>query len=173
VSDVTGIRACLWSAFEPYRSRYTARAFALTVLTDRAARIRLRRMAVLVAVDPHEGIVGTVAVQRLSASHAHLRGMAVDPRWRGKGVATALLRSALSIAVGGSLRPHRVTLETTPPLRTAMRFYARSGFRRTGTRRRWCGMSLIEYERCFPDRSSADRRATGRREPAGRGRSSR
>jgi ribosomal protein S18 acetylase RimI-like enzyme len=149
-TDVDGILACLSAAFAPFRSQYTARAYAATVLTEKAASLRLRRMTVLVADHPRRGIVGTVSVKWLPDEHAHLRGMAVLPAWQGRGVASALLRRALRIIQKRDRR--HVTLETTEPLQRAMEFYRRHGFYETLRRRSWGGMRLIEFELHLPVR---------------------
>ena len=102
-------------------------------------------MTVFVAVLRNRRIVGTVAVKRVSSAHAHLRGMAVVPRYEGQGVASALLTAALRHARKDG--PSRVTLETTAPLRRATRFYLDHGFRPTGRTRHWGGMQLFGFER--------------------------
>ncbi len=69
--------------------------------------------------------------------------MAVRPEWQGTGVAAQLLRH-----VESELRVKkcsRVTLDTTEPLRRAMRFYERNGYQRSGEVSDFFGMPLIEY----------------------------
>lgn len=144
-SDVGGIVECLHSAFEPYRSAYTATAFAATVLTTTTAKRRVRSMTVWVAVGRQGRILGTVAVKRASPRHAHLRGMAVLPEYQGQGIASALLEHTVRRARAKGFR--YVTLETTEPLTNAARFYLSHGFRRTGRSRHWGGMKLIGFER--------------------------
>ncbi|HXW67350.1 MAG TPA: GNAT family N-acetyltransferase [Thermoplasmata archaeon] len=169
LSDVAPILACLRDAFAPYRRRYTAVAFSATVLDARRLARRLRVQHVLVATDTHSRILGTVSVRLSAASHARLRGMAVPRERQGTGVANRLLRAALRFAHRRGC--HRVTLETTPPLRRAMRFYERQGFRRTGRYRNWGGMRLIEYAASLPEAAAlADvpRRRDVRRKKLGR-----
>jgi N-acetylglutamate synthase-like GNAT family acetyltransferase len=141
--DLPGIRSCLATAFEPYREAYTAEAFLDTVLTERSARERLGSMTVLVAVDRHDRVVGTVSFRRSSEAEGHLRGMAVLPEVQGSGVAAALL--ARAVAGVAALGCRRVTLGTTEPLARASRFYEKHGFRRTGTETNFFGMRLIEF----------------------------
>jgi ribosomal protein S18 acetylase RimI-like enzyme len=69
--------------------------------------------------------------------------MAVRPGDHGHGVATRLLEAA-----EGALRQRvctYVTLDTTSPLRRAIAFYEKHGYRRTGRRSEVLGMTLIEY----------------------------
>jgi len=144
-TDLDGIRACLGTAFAPYRRQYTPAAWAATVLTSARLARRMRTMTVLVAVERGGRIVGTLSVKRIAPRHAHLRGMAVVPDRQGTGVATRLLGAALRDL--HDRRGGTVTLETTAPLARAARFYARGGFVRTGSTRTWGGMRLTEWER--------------------------
>jgi ribosomal protein S18 acetylase RimI-like enzyme len=143
--DIAGIVACLAAAFEPYRDRYTAGAFADTVPDARGVRERLDAMRVFVA-DAGTGVVtGTIACLAVGGGEGHLRGMAVLPELASRGIADALLGAAEE-----ELRRRgctRVTLDTTAPLQRAIRFYARQGFRPTGRVSDFFGMSLYEYEK--------------------------
>jgi GNAT superfamily N-acetyltransferase len=69
--------------------------------------------------------------------------MAVRPEWQGAGVAAQLLRR-----VESELRERkcsRVSLDTTEPLRRAMRFYERNGYQRSGNVKDFFGMVMMEY----------------------------
>jgi GNAT superfamily N-acetyltransferase len=149
--DETGILNCLAAAFEPYRKDYTPAAFADTVLDPAMLGKRMRSMHVLVAT-PEPGsscsvrskftILGTVAAA-VSDDRGHLRGMAVLPELRGSGLAGQLLS-----AIEAWLREQgckRVTLNTTQPLHTAMRFYEKNGYARSGKTSDFFGMALVEY----------------------------
>jgi len=142
-SDARGILACLRAAFEPYRHSYTEQAFVDTVLTSETVRLRLASMAVLVAVTPAGEIVGTIGCSSINREEGHIRGMAVLARWLGCGVAKHLLQAAESELRSQGCR--RVTLDTTAPLERAMRFYEKSGYRRSGKVGNFFGMPLFEY----------------------------
>ena len=139
--DEAGILNCLSRAFEPYRAEYTALAYEDTVLNPSSIATRLREMHVLVAVADAK-IVGTVSGV-CDGAVAHLRGMAVLPEWRGKGVASQLLWSIEGWA--RSRKCSRITLDTTVPLRAAISFYERNGYRRSGKVGEFFGMTLLEY----------------------------
>jgi GNAT superfamily N-acetyltransferase len=69
--------------------------------------------------------------------------MAVLPSWQGSGVAAALLQHAESeLANQGCTF---ISLDTTEPLRAAMRFYEKNGYRRSGIVTDFFGMPLFEY----------------------------
>ena len=134
---------CLASAFAYYRDRYTAAAYADTVLSSETIRERMASMALFVASAPGGEIVGTIGCQVTSPGEGHLRGMAVLPSWQGHGVAADLLTAAEA-----ELRNQhcaRITLDTTEPLERAMRFYEKYGYRRSGSVADFFGMPLFEY----------------------------
>jgi ribosomal protein S18 acetylase RimI-like enzyme len=142
--DTPGILECLRRAFEPYRESYTAPAFTDTVLTPEALEKRQSEMQILVAADATNRVIGTIAY-RASNGEGHIRGMAVWPEHQGCGVARALLGKAESDL--RKLHCRSVTLDTTRPLSRAMRFYERSGFRRTGEITSFFGMELFAYQK--------------------------
>jgi N-acetylglutamate synthase-like GNAT family acetyltransferase len=127
-NDTPGILACLSAAFEDYRARYTLAAFLDTVLTPETIERRLQGMFVFVATDESGQIVGTVACNVIDKEEGHIRGLAVLPTWQGSGVAGRLLAHAVSKF--GERNCSRITLDTTEPLKRAIRFY---------------GMPLFEY----------------------------
>lgn len=69
--------------------------------------------------------------------------MAVLPEWRRTGLTAGLL-----LAIETWLENHgccRVTLDTTLPLKDAMRFYEKNGYVRSGKDADFFGMPLVEY----------------------------
>jgi [ribosomal protein S18]-alanine N-acetyltransferase len=141
--DAPGILACLATAFEPYRSQYTPDAYSDTVLSPGTLGDRMRSMSLFVAVDETGQVVGTIGCQVVSADEGHLRGMAVLPDQQGRGVAAQLLEAAETELRSRNCK--QITLDTTEPLRRAMRFYENSGYARTGRISDFFGMPLIEY----------------------------
>ena len=142
-ADEAGILACLRAAFDEYRESYTPAAFDDTVLSPAALRQRMGEMSLFVAVAENGEIVGTVGYGLAGGGEGHIRGMAVRPDHLGAGVAQRLLE-----AVEHELRQRRcarLTLDTTAPLRRAIRFYERNGFSPSGVVRDFHGMSLFEY----------------------------
>jgi GNAT superfamily N-acetyltransferase len=140
-ADAAAISACLLEAFTPYRSAYTLGAFADTVPTADQLHLRLQQMHILVATVAGE-VVGTISAA-VDGEQSHLRGMAVLPQCRGTGTAALLLA-----AIEDWLRAHgckQVTLDTTEPLRAAIAFYEKHGYRRSGNVSDFFAMPLIEY----------------------------
>jgi ribosomal protein S18 acetylase RimI-like enzyme len=141
--DAEGILECLRLAFTAYRESYTPQAFEDTVLTPGTIEQRLATMSVFVAVNPGGEVLGTIGYKIEHGREGHIRGMAVLPGQLGTGLAQRLLES-----VEVELRKRkcsRVTLDTTEPLKRAIRFYERNGFRPSGVVRDYFGMPLLEY----------------------------
>ncbi len=148
VEDAGATVQCLRAAFEPYRSEYTPQAWLDTVMTPDTLLQRLRSMTVLVAIDVQGNVVGTIGGAVVSPSEGHLRGMAVLPGGHGRGIAQLLLAAIEKDLVAEGCA--RISLDTTEPLRRAMRFYERNGFHRTGKISDFFGMPLIEYLKDLP-----------------------
>ncbi|HYR44487.1 MAG TPA: GNAT family N-acetyltransferase [Terriglobia bacterium] len=142
-ADTDGVLTCLRAAFRPYESRYTPAAYQDTVLTRDSLHARLKAMSIFVAVTEGGAIVGTIACQILAGGEGHLRGMAVDPEWHGRGISQQLLeRAELELK---AQKCHRITLDTTEYLKPAIRFYERNGYRRSGKTADFFGMVIHEY----------------------------
>jgi GNAT superfamily N-acetyltransferase len=101
-------------------------------------------MSVFVATDIAGQVVGTIACKVLDGDEGHLRGMAVRPGWQGSGLAKCLLETAEEELRRAGCKT--VTLDTTEPLKRAVRFYAKNGYRPSGS---GCffGMPLFEYRK--------------------------
>jgi putative acetyltransferase len=140
-ADASAILHCLAVAFAPYRSQYTPGAYADTVLTAETLSLRFRQMHILVATAGGK-IIGTVAGTK-TGEVGHLRGMAVLPEWHGRGIADKLLN-----AIEDWLRAcgcKQTTLDTTAPLKPAIKFYENHGYRHSGNVSDFFGMPLFEY----------------------------
>ena len=148
LADAEGILACLREAFELYRESYTHKGFLDTVLTRETIATRMSTMSIFVAVISEHEIAGTVACRVVTPDRGHLRGMAVRPQWHGHGIAQQLLEAAEAELRRRNCR--RITLNTTEPLKRAMRFYEKNGYRPTGKVANFFGMPLLEYEKNLP-----------------------
>jgi putative acetyltransferase len=82
----------------------------------------------LVAVDSDTGeAIGCGALRQLDSASAEIKRMYVEPRMRGTGVATGLLRALESAAAERGWRTLRLETGTEQP--DAQRFYGREGYR--------------------------------------------
>lgn len=98
-------------------------------LRDLAQEIAVYRVAV------EEGRpVGYMGMYHV-ADEGHITNIAVLPAWRGRGVASALLRSFVELAQSRELA--FLTLEVRAGNRGAIRLYEKFGFRQVGVRPRY------------------------------------
>jgi N-acetylglutamate synthase-like GNAT family acetyltransferase len=143
--DCIGILECLALAFAPFRESYTPEGFLDTVLTAESLAKRLLELVVFVAVEADGTVIGTISCKVVDGEEGHLRGMAVRPEWHGSRLATELLaRAEQELRNAGC---STITLDTTKPLRRAIRFYEKHGFRPTGSVADFFGMPLFQYRK--------------------------
>ena len=125
--DAPEISSVLLESFIEYRSRYTPEGFAATTPTSAQVQERLAEGRTWVVIFNHR-IVGTVSAV-LRNSSLYVRGMAIVPAARGKGVGRLLLRQVELYA--SELFCQRLFLSTTPFLERAISLYEHYGFKRT------------------------------------------
>jgi len=87
---------------------------------------------VYVACDARRRIAG-FALIRVVADESELLTIAVDPKWRGKGVGRALLRAGLDDLMHSPAR--RMFLEVSEENAPAIKLYQREGFTSISTRK--------------------------------------
>jgi GNAT superfamily N-acetyltransferase len=102
-------------------------------------------MSVVVATSTSGEVVGTVAYKVLEGGEGHLRGMSVRPEWHGSGLSKTLLQTAEDELRKAGCKT--ITLDTTEPLTSAIRFYEKNSFRPTGKIGCFFGMPLFEYSK--------------------------
>lgn len=96
-----------------------------------AAAIAARETPVYVACDARHKVAGFIMI-RLTADEAEVITIAVDRKWRGKGVGRALLRAALEDLTMTPAR--RLFLEVAADNNPALRLYRTEGFAEVGRR---------------------------------------
>ncbi|MFY9741148.1 MAG: GNAT family N-acetyltransferase [Candidatus Sulfotelmatobacter sp.] len=141
--DAAAIAAVLYGSFVEFKSLYTDRAFAATVLDFEQVLKRILEGPVWIAW--RDGMtIGTVAAVAKGDS-AYIRGMAVLPSARRSGAGAALLERVEEWASVDKCR--RLLLSTTLFLHSAIRLYERFGFRRKDGVRDMFGTPLITMEK--------------------------
>jgi uncharacterized protein len=124
--DAAAISSILRKSFIEYEARYTSEGFAATVLMPDEVQTRMNEGPVWVALE--SGVVlGTLSAVSTPRG-LYIRGMAVDPAARGKGVGAKLLERSEELAIASGSQ--RLFLSTTPFLMRAIRLYERYGFHR-------------------------------------------
>lgn len=86
---------------------------------------------VYIAADSKRRVAGFMIV-RLAADEAELITVAVDPKWRGKGIGRALLRAGFNDLLMS--RARRMFLEVAEDNAAAVHLYRTEGFREVGRR---------------------------------------
>lgn len=124
--DAGAVAAVLGAAFAEYEPLYTAAAFAATALRPAAIGARMREGPLWVATRDGR-VIGTVAAVPRGGA-CYIRGMAVSPESRARGVGWKLLETVEAFAAAQGM--HRLLLSTTPFLDRAIRLYERFGFER-------------------------------------------
>ena len=124
-SDAPAIASVLLESFREFQPLYTGEAFRATTASSEQVGIRMAEGPVWVALDGDD-VVGTVSAAPRGDAF-YVRGMAVLPSARGKGVARLLLAQVEQAATAGA-HAH-LLLSTTPFLTAAIRVYEQAGFR--------------------------------------------
>ena len=144
INDAKGIHEVLLGAFAEYRDYYTPEGFNDTVMSEDAVKERMKEMIIYVAVDEKQCIIGTIGWQKINDKEAHIRGMAVLPKWQGKkSPASALLHAVENDAYIKNCK--FLTLDTTIVLKRAENFYKKHGFKETGKIGDFFGSKIYEY----------------------------
>jgi [ribosomal protein S18]-alanine N-acetyltransferase len=91
-----------------------------------------RDTPVYVACDAKRRIAG-FALVRIAADEAELLTIAVDPKWRGKGLGTALMKAASADLLMSPAK--RMFLEVSEENVAAIKLYERMGFARISSRK--------------------------------------
>ena len=125
--DAAEIAKVLQKAFTEFEALYTIDGFTATVVSASEVAQRMSEGPLWVA-RWNGTIAGTASAVLKGERGLYLRGVAVLPPARGKGIASALLREIESFARSQNCR--RMYLTTTPFLDSAIRLYERWGFTR-------------------------------------------
>ena len=109
-------------------------------------------MDIFVAVHTNGSVIGTIGCKVEHEGEGHLRGTAVSPESQGSRVAAELLARAEQELRNAEEELRNagcstITLNTTQPLRRAVRFYEKHGYQPTGRVGDFFGMPLFEYRK--------------------------
>jgi putative acetyltransferase len=138
--DAPAVRALVFGVLAEYGLRPDP-AGADADLFDLAASYERAGGWFAVLVDPTGTVIGSVGLLPPGDGTVELRKMYLDARYRGRGLGSLLLRSALEEARRRGFR--RMTLETASVLREAIRLYEAHGFRRRPGAPHVCRCDLV------------------------------
>ncbi|HTU40778.1 MAG TPA: GNAT family N-acetyltransferase [Candidatus Aquilonibacter sp.] len=141
--NAAAIASVLYESFVEFKSLYTDRAFAATVLDRDQVLRRILEGPVWIALRD-DMIIGTAGAIPKGDS-AYIRGMAVLPSARRSGAGSALLKRVREWASGEKCS--RLFLSTTPFLHSAICLYEKFGFRQEDGVQDMFGTPLITMEK--------------------------
>ena len=143
ISDIKELYSILLKAFEPYKLNYTNGAYYATVLTplDIKNRILGNKYDIYV-VTMDKKIIGTFSLLKKGNDILHTRTMAVHPDYQGKGFGLFILRKIYMLAKKNNYK--FISLDTSKPLKRAIKFYKNFGFEFTGKNKDFHGVKIFE-----------------------------
>jgi GNAT superfamily N-acetyltransferase len=126
-ADAEDIAQVLRQSFVEFEPLYTPEGLAATTPDEQQVRRRMDEGPVWVALWG-DRIAGTAAAVPKGEKGLYVRGIAVVPSARGRGIAESLLNEVETFAKSSGCP--RLFLTTTPFLSSAIRLYERCGFLR-------------------------------------------
>lgn len=143
INDAPAIHNVLFEAFNPYSEQYTEGALNATIVSTKDLEERLGLPDFDVLIVLYKGnIVGTASVKTERGRNVYLCSMAVTPDYYGKGIGYRILEEVEKTAITkGCLT---ISLETSAPLVNAINLYEKFGFKRTGNKKDYYGVTIFE-----------------------------
>jgi len=143
IHDINDIHLVLSKAFEPYKKEYTNGALNATVLTPTVIQNRiLDQKYEIFVVTTNEHIVGTVSYSKKDQDQLYIRSMAVHPDYQKRGIGLFILKKINELAKRKNIK--MISLETSKPLKRAIKFYKNFGFNFTGVTQDFYGIEIYE-----------------------------
>jgi len=145
-NDSFDIYQVLLKSFKPYEKFYTNKSFDATVLSLEKIRDRIIKNEYDVyVVKVLSSIVGTVSLKIMGFSSLYIRSMAVLPDFQRSGIGRFILENINNIA--REYKIEKLVLESSSPLKNALNFYEKHGFKKTGVNRDFYGVQIYEMIR--------------------------
>ena len=144
--DIQEIHRILMESFQPYKGEYTEQAYEATVVSPKEIEKRMNDPEIEVLVAEYcDQIVGTVTINPQGEDDLYVRAMAVKPNTQSKGIGRAILEQIQSRAQVKGCKT--ISLECYEPLKSAIKLYEGFGFRRTGRKRIYHGITIFEMKK--------------------------
>jgi N-acetylglutamate synthase-like GNAT family acetyltransferase len=143
IQDINDIFLVLSKAFEPYNNNYTNDAFNATVLSPNEIKNRiLGKEYEIYVVKINEQVIGTVSISKKNQRQLYIRSMAVQPDYQKRGIGLFIFNKIVGLAK--IKRINSIFLETSKPLKAAIKFYKKNGFIFTGVTHDFYGIEIYE-----------------------------
>jgi N-acetylglutamate synthase-like GNAT family acetyltransferase len=146
ISDINEIYSILLKAFEPYRKNYTSGAYNATVLSPQDIKNRiLGDEYEIYVVEIDKKITGTFSITKKEKNRLHIRTMAVNPDYQGRGIGLFILEKIDLLAKKNNIKT--ISLDTSKPLKRAIKFYENYGYNFTGVTHNFFQIKIYEMVR--------------------------
>jgi ribosomal protein S18 acetylase RimI-like enzyme len=143
--DIKDIYNILSNAFLPYIKFYTKEAYQSTVASPHIIKKRIndKKVTILVAELDNE-IIGTASF-KIEQEYVYLYSMAVDPIFQKNGVGHILLDEIIKFTSDEKIKT--ISIYSYDPLKDAIRFYRSNGFKKSGKKQDYHGVTVFEMTR--------------------------
>jgi ribosomal protein S18 acetylase RimI-like enzyme len=142
INDKEKIYNILLNSFKPYKKDYTEKGYYSTILSPEKIEERINEnIFKIFVVTIDKKIVGTVSILHQDDRY-YIRSMAVEPDYQNKGVGLFILENIFDIAKNENIK--KISLESFKPLKKAVRFYEKHGFKKTGIIKDLYGNEIFE-----------------------------
>lgn len=143
IHELNDIHLILSKSFRPYKKDYTKSAFDATVLnpTEIQNRIADQKHDIFVVIQ-NKHIIGTVSLLKKGQDQLFIRSMAVHPDYQKRGFGLFILKKISELAKRKNIKT--IFLDTYKPLKRAVKFYEKFGFKYTGVTQDLYGVEICE-----------------------------
>jgi len=146
IEEINDIHLVLSKAFKPYKKYYTYDAFNATVLSPIIIKDRiLNKKYEIFVITINRQIIGTVSLSMKDQDQIYIRSMAVHPDYQKRGVGLFILKKINKLAIRKNIKT--ISLDTSKPLKRAIKFYKNFGFKFTGTKKNFYGIDIYEMKK--------------------------
>ncbi|MFX0171795.1 MAG: GNAT family N-acetyltransferase [Candidatus Hodarchaeota archaeon] len=146
LNDVQEIHDLLSDSFTPYYQYFTHKAYIKTVVTPVTIKKRIKgqKTDVLVASFRNK-IVGTASIEIQKEGRLHIRSMAIKHDFQNRGIGNLILEEIDEIALNKHSKI--ISLECFEPLSKAVSLYKKVGYKLTGKKRNYHGITIFEMSK--------------------------
>ena len=143
--DIKDIYNILSNAFSPYIKFYTKEAYQATVASPYILKKRINdKKVTILVVELDNEIIGTASFH-IEQEYVYLYSMAVDPIFQKNGFGHILLDEIIKFTSDEKIKT--ILIYSYYPLKDAIRFYTANGFKKSGKKHDYHGVTVFEMTR--------------------------
>lgn len=142
INDTDKIYNTLINSFVSYKKYFTKKGYNSTILSHKEIQERIKKNIFKVYVVTIDNkIVGTTSIIQQNDRY-YIRSMAVEPDYQNKGIGLFIFENIFNIAKNENIK--KISLDSFKPLKKAVRFYKKHGFKKTGIKKDLFGNEIFE-----------------------------